>query len=103
MLQYFVLSNSLYGDWMDNPEADFFDIDNRACPLQIGGNLECFKCHDVMHSLKGDEFGAARRDEMGGTPWWGGQAGGRTYWGNAGGEDVRGPFGELGAKVMGIV
>ncbi len=34
--------------------------------MQIGGDLNCLKSHDVMHCLDGDVAGLLRVDDMGG-------------------------------------
>jgi hypothetical protein len=67
----------LLGDRMDNAAAVLLDINDWPIPLQIGGNLNCLKSHDVMHCLDGDVAGQMHVDDTGGAtrrcgqPWHG--------------------------------
>jgi hypothetical protein len=54
MLQFLVLCYGLLGDMMDNATAVLLDVNDGPSPLQIGGDLNCIKSHDVMHCLDGD-------------------------------------------------
>jgi hypothetical protein len=48
MLQFLVLCYGYLGDGMDNAAAVLLDINDGPSPLQIDGNLNCLKSHDVM-------------------------------------------------------
>jgi hypothetical protein len=77
MLQFLVLCYGLIGDRMDNTTAVLLDVNDGPSSLQIGGNLNCLKSHDVMHCLDGDAAGQTRVDDTGGAtrrcepPWRG--------------------------------
>jgi hypothetical protein len=66
MLQFFVLCYGYLGNGMDNATAVLLDVNNGPSPLQIGGNLNCLKSHDVMHCFDGDVAGQLHVDDMGG-------------------------------------
>jgi hypothetical protein len=66
MLQFFVLCHGLLGDGMDNAAAVLLDVNDGPSQLQIGGNLNCLKSHDVMHCLDGDVAGQMCVDDTGG-------------------------------------
>ncbi len=51
MLQFLVFCYGLPGDGMDNAAAVLLNVNDGPSPLQIGGNLNCLKSHDVMHCL----------------------------------------------------
>ncbi len=53
-MKYLVLCYGLLGDRMDNAAAVLLDVNDGPSPLQIGGDLNCLKSHDVMHCLDGD-------------------------------------------------
>ena len=77
MVQFFILCYGYLCDGMDNAAAVFLDVNDGPSPLQIGGNLNCLKSHDVMHCLDGDVAGRSHVDDMGGAtrscgqPWCG--------------------------------
>jgi hypothetical protein len=77
MLLILVLCYGYLGDRMDNAAAVLLDVNDGPSPLQIGGNLNCIKSHDVMHCLDGDVAGQSHVDDTGGTmrscgqPWHG--------------------------------
>ncbi len=77
MLQFLELCYGLLGDGMDNAAAVLLDVNDWPSRLQIGGNLNCLKSHDVMHCLDGDVAKQTRVDDTGGVtkrfgrPWRG--------------------------------
>jgi hypothetical protein len=66
MLQFLVLCYGLLGDWIDNTAAVLLDVNDGSSPLQIGGNFNCLKSHDVMHCFDGDVAGQTHVDDTGG-------------------------------------
>ncbi len=62
---------------MDNAAALLLYVSDGPSPLQIGGDLNCLKSHDVMHCLDGDVAGQTHVDDAGGAtrrcgqPWGG--------------------------------
>ena len=66
MLQFLVLCYGYLGDGMDNAAAVLLNVNDGPSPLQIGGNLNCLKSHDVMHCLDGDVARQMRVDDTGG-------------------------------------
>ncbi len=60
-----------------NTAAVLLDVNNVPIPLQIDGNLNCLRSHDVMHCLDGDVAGQLHVDDTGGAmricgqPWHG--------------------------------
>jgi hypothetical protein len=77
MLQFLILCYGYLGDRMDNAAAVLLDVNDGPSPLQISGNLNCLKSHDVMHCLDGDVAGQSCVDDVGGVirscgqPWHG--------------------------------
>jgi hypothetical protein len=77
VLQFFVLCYGLLGDGMDNTTAVLLNVNDGPSPLQIGGDLNCLKSHDVMHCLDGDVARQTCVDDTGGAtrrcgrPWRG--------------------------------
>ncbi len=66
MLQFLVLCYGLVGGGMDNSAAVLLDVNDGPSPLQISGNLNYLKSHDVMHCLDGDVARQMRVDDTGG-------------------------------------
>jgi hypothetical protein len=66
MLQFLALCYGYLGDGMDNPAAVLLDVNDGPSPLQISGNLNCLKSHDVMNCLDGDVSRQLCVDDMGG-------------------------------------
>jgi hypothetical protein len=62
MLQFLVLCYGYLGDGMDNTTAVLLNVNDGPSPLQIGGDLNCLKSHDVMHCLDGDVTGQSHVD-----------------------------------------
>jgi hypothetical protein len=77
MLHYLVLCHGLLGDGMDNAAAVLLDVNDGSSLLQISGNLNCLKSHDVMHYMDGNVARQSHVDDMGGAmrrcgrPWCG--------------------------------
>jgi hypothetical protein len=66
MLQFLVFCCGLLGEVMDNPIAVLLDVLDGPSPLQVGGDLNCLKSHDVMNCLDGDVARQRRVDDTGG-------------------------------------
>jgi hypothetical protein len=77
MLQFLVLFYGLLGDKMDNATAVLLNVNDGPSPLQISGDLNCLRSHDVMHCLDGDVARHLHIDDTGGAtrrcgqPWHG--------------------------------
>jgi hypothetical protein len=77
MLQFIALCYGFLGDGMDNTAAVLLDVNDKYSPLQIGGDLNCLKSHDMMHCLDEDDARQTHVDDMGGAtrrcrrPWGG--------------------------------
>ncbi len=57
----------MLGDRIDNTTVVLLGVNDGPSPLQISGNLDCLKSHDVMHCLDRDNVaGQLCVDDAGG-------------------------------------
>ncbi len=59
VLEFTILCNGLFGDGMDNSEADFFNVDDGSCALRLHCQFGGLKLHDAVNGLERDVTGHA--------------------------------------------